>query len=138
MMAVTLSKLADCSTSGQVLKYNGTAWTCGTDDTGASYTAGAGITIAANTISLTNDFGTSIDSSEITDDTIVNADINATAAIDTTKLADGSVSNTEFQYLDGVTSNIQTQIDALGSGDITDVTTGPKFWFNWWGHFRQC
>jgi hypothetical protein len=124
--AVTLSKLADCSTSGQVLKYNGTAWTCGTDDTGASYTAGAGITIAANTISLTNDFGTSIDSSEITDDTIVNADINATAAIDTTKLADGSVSNTEFQYLDGVTSNIQTQIDALGSGDITDVTTGPN------------
>ncbi len=31
--------------------------------------------------------------------------------IDATKIADGSVSNTEFQRLDGVTGNIQTQID---------------------------
>lgn len=43
---------------------------------------------------------------------IVNADINASAAIDATKIANGSVSNTEFQYLDGVTSNIQTQLNA--------------------------
>lgn len=40
------------------------------------------------------------------------------AGIDAAKLADGSVSNTEFQYLDGVTSAIQTQIDAK-----TDDTT---------------
>jgi hypothetical protein len=32
--------------------------------------------------------------------------------IDAAKLADGSVSNTEFQYLNGVTSAIQTQLDA--------------------------
>jgi hypothetical protein len=32
--------------------------------------------------------------------------------IDATKIADGSVSNTEFQRLDGVTGNIQTQIDS--------------------------
>jgi hypothetical protein len=32
--------------------------------------------------------------------------------LDATKIADGSVSNTEFQRLDGVTGNIQTQIDA--------------------------
>lgn len=31
--------------------------------------------------------------------------------IDVAKLADGSISNTEFQYLNNVTSNIQTQID---------------------------
>jgi hypothetical protein len=31
---------------------------------------------------------------------------------DATKIANGSVSNTEFQYLDGVTSAIQTQIDS--------------------------
>ncbi|MBK7883525.1 MAG: hypothetical protein IPJ81_06800 [Chitinophagaceae bacterium] len=48
---------------------------------------------------------------------IVNADVNASAAIDATKIADGSVSNTEFQYLDGVISPIQTQID-------TKVTKG--------------
>jgi hypothetical protein len=32
--------------------------------------------------------------------------------LNATKIADGSVSNTEFQRLDGVTGNIQTQIDA--------------------------
>ena len=32
--------------------------------------------------------------------------------IDAAKLADGSISNTEFQYLNGVSSAIQTQIDA--------------------------
>ena len=42
---------------------------------------------------------------------IVNADINASAAIDATKIANGSVSNTEFQFLDGVTSAIQTQLN---------------------------
>lgn len=33
------------------------------------------------------------------------------SGIDAAKIADGSVSNTEFQYLDGVTSNIQTQLN---------------------------
>lgn len=33
------------------------------------------------------------------------------SAIDAAKIANGSVSNTEFQYLDGVTSSIQTQIN---------------------------
>lgn len=32
--------------------------------------------------------------------------------IDVSHLADGSVSNTEFQFLDGVTSNIQTQLNS--------------------------
>jgi hypothetical protein len=42
---------------------------------------------------------------------IDNADIKAGAAIDASKIADGSVSSAEFQRLDGVTSNIQTQLD---------------------------
>jgi len=46
---------------------------------------------------------------------IVNADINASAAIDATKIHDGSVSNTEFGYLNGVTSAIQTQLDTKAS-----------------------
>lgn len=33
--------------------------------------------------------------------------------IDATKIGDGSITNTEFKYLDGVTSNIQNQIDNL-------------------------
>ena len=44
---------------------------------------------------------------------IVNADVNASAAIDASKIADGTVSNAEFQRLDGVSSDIQTQLDGL-------------------------
>jgi hypothetical protein len=43
---------------------------------------------------------------------IVNADVNASAGIDATKIGAGSVSNTELGYVDGVTSSIQTQLDA--------------------------
>jgi hypothetical protein len=42
---------------------------------------------------------------------IVNADIHSSAAIDVSKIANGTVSNSEFQYLDGVTSSIQTQLN---------------------------
>ena len=44
-----------------------------------------------------------------------NDDIAAGAAINAEKIHDGTVSNTEFGYLNGVTSAIQTQIDGLGS-----------------------
>lgn len=40
------------------------------------------------------------------------ANTDMPASIDATKIANGSVSNTEFQYLDGVTSAIQTQLSA--------------------------
>lgn len=68
------------------------------------------------------------DSNTITN--IENADIKALAAIDATKIADGSVSNAEFQRLDGVTSNIQTQLNTAATGlsdhlaDPTDAHAG--------------
>jgi len=42
---------------------------------------------------------------------------------DATKIANGNVSNTEFQYLDGVTSAIQTQIDGKQT-TLTNPITG--------------
>jgi len=42
---------------------------------------------------------------------IVDADVNASAALDATKIADGSVTSTEFQYINSLTSNAQTQLD---------------------------
>lgn len=45
-------------------------------------------------------------------------------AIDAAKIADGTVSNAEFQYLNGVTSNVQDQIDAVSGGGTGDVV-GP-------------
>jgi|DEB0MinimDraft_6_1074348.scaffolds.fasta_scaffold00390_7 hypothetical protein len=42
------------------------------------------------------------------------------AGVDAAKIHDGSVSNTEFGYLDGVTSSIQTQIDSKAAdADLT-------------------
>ena len=38
-----------------------------------------------------------------------------TLSIDAADIANGAVSDTEFQYLNGVTSNLQTQIDAKAS-----------------------
>ena len=43
---------------------------------------------------------------------IENANIKAAAAIDATKIADGSVTSTEFQFINSLSSNAQTQLDA--------------------------
>lgn len=40
-------------------------------------------------------------------------DLNLTGVFDATSIADGSVDNTEFQHLNGITSNIQTQLNTL-------------------------
>ena len=69
--------------------------------------------------SLTNK---TIDADLNTITNIENADIKVGAAIDASKVANGSVSNTEFQYLDGVTSSIQTQLNSK-QGSITGAAT---------------
>ena len=49
-----------------------------------------------------------------------------TPVTDVTKIADGSVNNTEFETLDGVTSDIQTQLNArlpLAGGTMTGSVT---------------
>jgi len=57
---------------------------------------------------------------------IVNASVDASAAIDATKIADGSVTSTEFQYINTLSSNAQTQIDTKGAtaGSSSIVTVG--------------
>jgi hypothetical protein len=66
-----------------------------------------------------------ITSAKILDGTIINADINASAAIDATKIHDGTISNTEFGYLNNVSSNIQTQLDAklVKASNLSDLTS---------------
>jgi len=53
---------------------------------------------------------------------IVNADVNTSAAIDATKIHDGTISNTEFGYLNNVSSNIQTQLDGKASSSYVPTT----------------
>lgn len=46
------------------------------------------------------------------------------SGIDAAKIGSANVSNTEFGYLDGVTSNVQTQINALASAGVSDGDKG--------------
>ena len=67
-------------------------------------------------------------SSTIADGAIVNSDLNSSAAIAATKIADGSVTSAEFQYINTLSSNAQTQLDAkapLASPTFTGVVTAP-------------
>ena len=60
---------------------------------------------------------------------IENADIKASAGIDATKLANGTVTSTELQYINTLSSNAQTQIDAkqatltfgIADGNAVDI-----------------
>ena len=65
-----------------------------------------------------------ITSAKIADGAIVNADVNASAAIAATKIHDGSISNTEFGFLNGASSNIQAQLDAKGASNANLTAIG--------------
>jgi len=52
-----------------------------------------------------------VSSADIQNGTINGVDINLNAGINATSISPGDVDNTEFGYLDGVTGNIQDQID---------------------------
>ncbi len=47
---------------------------------------------------------------------LLDANLDTAAAINTTKLADGSVTNTEFQYINSLTENVQTAL-SLGTSE---------------------
>jgi hypothetical protein len=83
--------------------------------------------IADLNVTLAKLAASSVNSSKIVDDSIVNADINSSAAIDATKIHDGSISNTEFSYLNGVSSAIQTQIDTKAATSyVNDAVAGLR------------
>ncbi len=86
-------------------------------------TSNSPIVTEAHSATLTNK---TIDADSNTISNIENADIKAGASIDATKIADGSVSNTEFQYLNGVTSSIQDQLDDKADDATFTAHTGAS------------
>ena len=90
----------------------------------SQWTNNSGYLTGNQTITLSGDVtgsGTTGITTAIGSGVIVNADVNASAAIDASKLHDGSVSNTEFGYLDGVTSSIQTQFGTKVTGPASST-----------------
>jgi hypothetical protein len=102
---------APTPSSGEFLKWNGTAWVddvidLGTDTTGsyvASLVAGTGVTLANNS-------GEGATPTVTVDTTVIQARV-------------ANVTDTEIGYLDGVTSAIQTQIDAKQATLVSSTTT---------------
>lgn len=73
----------------------------GTDLTPRTKLSGSLSSLSTKTIENTATAGNSV----------VTSINSSTGGVDASKIADGTVSDTEFQHLDGVTSDIQTQID---------------------------
>ena len=117
-----------------------TAWTAKAS-TAAATTAAAGLMTAADKAKLdgvatgannyvhpnhTGDVTSTGDGvTAIAPGVIVNADINAAASIDATKIGTGVVSNAEFGYLDGVTAGIQGQLD--NKSPVVDYVRQPAY-----------
>ena len=109
--AITNAKIADDAIDSE-------HYTDGSIDT--AHIADANVTLAKLATG-------SVNSAKIVDDSIVNADINSSAAIAATKIHDGTISNTEFGYLNGVSSNIQTQMDTKATTSyVNDAVAGLR------------
>ena len=94
-------------------------------------TTGAVTLNADVSASSTNTFTNKTIDADGTGNSITNiedANIKAAAAIDATKIADGSVTSQEFQYINSLSSNAQDQIDLkapLASPALTGNPTAP-------------
>ena len=88
-------------------------WTSASFDGSGNVTGSATIQAGAVENSMLADDAVGAD--ELAANAVVNASVASGAAIDATKIHDGTISNTEFGHLNGVSSNIQTQIDATAS-----------------------
>jgi hypothetical protein len=82
----------------------------------------SGIVVLHNATQTISNKALDADSNSITN--IDNNEIKFNAAIDVTKLSTGIVDNTEFNYLNGTTSNIQTQINSKESTANKNVANG--------------
>lgn len=89
----------------------------------AAQDAVGGILTNSAKIDLTYDDGANTISADIVAGSLFDVDINANAAIDASKIADGSVSNAEFQYLANVTSDIQTQFSNKANTSLNNLVS---------------
>ena len=88
-------------------------------------------TISSSSFSTNTTVNVTWDSGSLSNEAISNVYIGALSktnnsiptGISATKIADGTISDTEFQYLNGVSSNLQTQLDAKQATITGSATT---------------
>lgn len=80
----------------------------------ANRTSGGSGTVTSVSVTSANGFTGVVANATTTPAITIDA-----SGLDTTKLADGSVTNTEFQYINTLTSNAQTQINAKMTNPMT-------------------
>ena len=108
------------NTDANILVANGTSFNPVALSGDATISNSGVLTLGSDVVEQSMIADDAVGADQLAANVVVNASIAAAAAIDATKIADGSISNTEFQYLNGLTSAIQTQLDAK---DVTSSST---------------
>ena len=111
------------NTSGHFLVGDGTNYNPVAASGDVTLASSGAFTIANDAVEQAMVADDAIGADQLAANAVVNASVASGAAIDATKIADGSISNTEFQYLNGVSSAIQTQLDAKGDVTASSSTT---------------
>lgn len=117
--SITLAKLSDDlvgTSANQLVQLDSNAKLPAVD--GSQLTGLSTASIDDLSVTAAKIASSAVSSLKIEDYAIKNVDIATTAAIGAKKIADGTISDTEFGYLDGVTSALQTQIDTINDGKV--------------------
>ncbi len=97
------------------------------DSTATNGVAWADVAVADDSITQAKIADDAVGADQLAANAVVNASIASGAAIDATKIADGSVTSAEFQYINTLSSNAQTQIDAKAAvGTANTWTAGQR------------
>ena len=113
-------------TTTQILIGDGAGVTAAALSGDVTMTNAGAVTIANDAVEQAMIGDDAVGADQLASDAVVNASIASGAAIDATKIADGTVTSTEFQYINTLSSNAQTQIDAKGVGDA--VLANDQSW----------
>ena len=114
------------NTSGHMLVANGTKFFPVAMSGDATIASNGAITIANDAVEQAMIADDAVGADQLASNAVVDASIASGAAIDASKIADGSVTSTEFQYINTLSSNAQTQINSKLSNTVDTYATSSE------------